>query len=237
MSAVRERIALAADLPLVEAQRLAERVRPHVGVIKIGLSLFVEHGPAALDGFRADGVRLFLDLKLHDIPNTVELAARHAGALGIAFLTVHASGGCPMLRAAVTGARDGAASRGLAAPRILAVTALTSLSAADVRSLGVNEEPAAWAARLASLARDSGVDGLVCSPREAQAMRRQWPEAFLCTPGVRPAGSATGDQARAETPIFAASAGSNLLVVGRPIYGAADPVAAAADIAREISTS
>ncbi len=232
----RERLALAADLPLAEAQALYEKVSPHVGVAKVGLSLFVEHGPAAVEGFLALGARVFLDLKLHDIPNTVENAARAAGELGVSFLTVHASGGEAMLRAAVKGVREGAHKRGHPEPRILAVTVLTSLSDADLAQVGFRDGAGDSVLRLARVCQAAGVDGLVCSPREAGALRSTLGAGlFLCTPGIRPAGSAAGDQARAETPAFAARAGADLLVVGRPIYASADPVASAKAIEAEIS--
>lgn len=234
----RERLALAADLPLLEAQALYEKVAPYVGVAKVGLSLFVEHGPAAVEGFLRLGARVFLDLKLHDIPNTVENAARAAGELGVSFLTVHASGGEAMLRASARGVREGAARKGLSAPRLLAVTVLTSLSDAELADIGYREGAQGAVPRLADLCARAGVDGLVCSPREAEALRaRLGPQVFLCTPGIRPAGSAAGDQARAETPTFAARAGANLLVVGRPIYAAPDPVAAARAIHDEVSAA
>ncbi|XXF80392.1 orotidine-5'-phosphate decarboxylase [Myxococcaceae bacterium GXIMD 01537] len=237
-TSARARLALAADLPLEEGLALYERVAPHVGYAKVGLSLFVEHGPAAVAAFQQRGARVFLDLKLHDIPNTVELAAARAGALGVALLTVHAAGGEAMLKAAVRGAREGAHARGHAAPKVLAVTVLTSLSAEDVEAVGLVGAPDAAALRLARLAVGAGVDGLVCSPREAEAFRRELGLGpFLCTPGIRPAGAAKGDQSRAETPAFAVRAGSDLLVVGRPIHTAADPEAAARAIAEEASAA
>ncbi|MBN1205111.1 MAG: orotidine-5'-phosphate decarboxylase [Myxococcaceae bacterium] len=234
----RERLALAADLPLEQGLSLYSRVAPHVAYAKVGLSLFVEHGPAAVTAFQKLGARVFLDLKLHDIPNTVELAAARAGALGVALLTVHAAGGEAMLKAAVRGAREGARGQGHAPPRVLAVTVLTSLSAEDVAAVGLNGTPEVAAQRLARLAISAGVDGLVCSPHEAQGLRRTLGSSpFLCTPGIRPAGAERGDQARAETPAFAIRAGADLLVVGRPVHTAADPVAAARAIAEEVSSA
>jgi orotidine-5'-phosphate decarboxylase len=234
----RERLALAADLPLEEGLALYARVAPHVGYAKVGLSLFVEHGPAAVAAFQKLGARIFLDLKLHDIPNTVELAAARAGALGVSLLTVHAAGGEAMLRAAVKGAREGARSRGQVPPRILAVTVLTSLSAEEVAAVGLSGGPDEAALRLARLAVAAGVEGLVCSPREAGVFRARLGAApFLCTPGIRPAGAAAGDQSRAETPAFAVRAGADLLVVGRPIHTAADPLEAARAIEREVSSA
>ena len=234
MTSPREWLAFAADVPLPDAERLYAELAPFVGFVKVGLSLFVEHGPRAVEVFRARGAKVFLDLKLHDIPNTVELAARRAGALGVSLLTVHAAGGEAMMRAAVTGARAGAAEQGLPPPRILAVTALTSLSDVDVASIGAGASASAWATVLAALAAKAGVDGLVCSPHEAKALRRSHPQMFLCTPGIRPGGSAAGDQARVETPRAAREAGSDLLVIGRPLSQAGAPADAARAILREL---
>ncbi|MEW5739058.1 MAG: orotidine-5'-phosphate decarboxylase [Myxococcota bacterium] len=232
---MRNRLALAADLPLPDALSLYERVAAHVGVAKVGLSLFVEHGPKAVEAFLARGARVFLDLKLHDIPNTVGLAAERAGALGISYLTVHASGGRAMLEAAVRGARDGAAKAGHAPPVILAVTVLTSMDDSALSEVGVPTKADAQVERLAALAKASGVGGLVCSAREVARVRGAvGPKLVLCTPGIRPAGSSAGDQARVETPGDAIRAGADLLVVGRPIYEAADPALAAKAIIDEM---
>jgi orotidine-5'-phosphate decarboxylase len=232
----RDSIAWAADLPLGEARALYPALRPHVGVVKVGLSLFVEHGPAALEAFRAEGARLFLDLKLHDIPNTVELAALRAAALGVSYLTVHASGGTAMMRAALKGVRAGTPS-GAEAPVVLAVTALTSLDDASVAALGFGASAEAMAARLAGLAAASGVGGLVCSAREVAALRALYPKLLLCTPGIRPAGSDAQDQARTETPEAAIASGADLLVVGRPLHTAADPAQAAAALHESVATA
>ncbi len=228
-------LAFAADLPLEQALHVYREVSPFVGCAKVGLSLFVEHGPKAVEAFRALGAEVFLDLKLHDIPNTVELAAERAGALGVRYLTVHASGGGAMLEAAQAGARRGAEKAKEAAPALLAVTVLTSLSESDVAQLGFADKPEALALRLARLAEAAGLNGLVCSAREAAGLRAALREGFvLCTPGIRPAGGDVGDQARVETPASAIRAGSSLLVVGRPIYAAPSPAEAAEAIAREV---
>jgi orotidine-5'-phosphate decarboxylase len=233
-SAARERLALAVDVPLDRGLALFQSVQPWVGWAKVGLSLFVEHGPAAVQRFQALGARVFLDLKLHDIPNTVELASERAGALGVELLTVHASGGEAMLRAAVAGATRGAQEAGKTPPRLLAVTVLTSLDDQALSSVGVQGGTAPQVERLGALAARSGVSGLVCSPREAGALRRAHPALFLCTPGIRPAGSEKGDQARAETPADALRAGSDLLVVGRPLTGADRPSEVAARLLAEM---
>lgn len=229
-------MALAADLPLEEALSVAQRVAPHVGVVKVGLSLFVEHGPKAVEAFRAQGAKVFLDLKLHDIPNTVELAAARAAALGISFLTVHASGGAPMLQAALKGAREGALKAGHAPPTILAVTVLTSMNEVTLREVGIQASADRQALALAVMAAHAGVGGLVCSPKEASVLRRELgPNVVLCTPGIRPLGAAVNDQARVETPASAIYGGSDLLVIGRPITAAADPLEAARAIEAEVA--
>lgn len=236
--AAREFVALALDLPLPEGIAAWERVSQHVGVAKVGLSLFVEHGPRAVDEFLRRGARVFLDLKLHDIPNTVELASARAAALGVSYLTIHASGGAAMVQAAVAGASAGAAKAGVKPPVIFAVTVLTSMDDAGLRETGVPASPEAQAESLAALAVKSGATGLVCSAREVAAVRaRVGPGIVLCTPGIRPAGSAANDQARTETPASAVKAGSNLLVIGRPITSATDMKAAAAAIEAELQGS
>ena len=211
---------------------------PHVGVAKVGLSLFVEHGPRAVEEFLRRGAQMFLDLKLHDIPNTVELAASRAGALGVSYLTVHASGGASMVKAALEGAANGAAKAGHPTPIILAVTVLTSMDDAGLAEIGVPGMARDHAQALADLAVKAGATGLVCSAREVAAVRARVGSAVvLCTPGIRPAGSAANDQARTETPGAAIQAGSDLLVIGRPITTAADMTAAARQIEEEISLS
>ncbi len=208
------------------------KVAPFVGVAKVGLSLFVEHGPAAVRAFQKEGAKVFLDLKLHDIPNTVELAAARAAELGVAYLTVHAGGGPKMLEAAVRGA----AKAGKSAPVVLAVTVLTSMDDADLKAVGVLDPAVAQVGRLAALAAKAGCGGLVCSVKEVGGVRIvMGAAAVLCTPGIRPAGAAAGDQARVDTPAAAIRSGATLLVVGRPIYEAADPAKAAEAIVTEMA--
>lgn len=233
---MRDRLALAADLPLPQALAVYAKVAASVGVAKVGLSLFVEHGPTAVRAFLDQGARVFLDLKLHDIPNTVELAAARAGALGASYLTVHAAGGKAMLEAAVRGASEGAAKAGHPAPVVLAVTVLTSMDDAGLAQIGVPVPAQAQVGRLTALAVQAGAGGLVCSAREVGAVRLiTGPKLLLCTPGIRLAGAARDDQARVDTPEAAIRAGSNLLVIGRPIYEAEDPAKAAAAILASIS--
>jgi len=211
---------------VADAERAAIRVRDAVGMVKVGLELFVEAGPRAVAIGEACGLPVFLDLKLCDIPETVERAVGRAAALGARVLTVHASGGPAMLARAVK--RAASEGTGLA---IAAVTVLTSLDAGDLERLGVSGDVTTHARRLARLAFDEGVRTFVCSPREVAAMRAELGgEATLITPGVRPTdGSATGgdDQKRIATPARAAADGADWLVVGRPIRDAADPLAMA----------
>lgn len=228
-------MALAADVPLATALSLYPKVQQHFGVVKVGLSLFVEHGPAAVRPFVEQGAKVFLDLKLHDIPQTVKNAAEKAGALGVAYLTVHASGGAAMVKAAAEGAAVGAAKAGVKPPVILAVTVLTSLDDVALSQLGVPGGAGPWADRLAKLAIENGAGGLVCSVHEARKLKPIVGDGTLCTPGIRPVGTTKGDQARVETPSAAVEAGSTLLVIGRPVYEAADPVAAAKAIFEELA--
>ncbi len=232
----RDRLALAADVPLPEAVALYSRVALHFGVVKVGLSLFVEHGPLAVRSFLEAGAEAFLDLKLHDIPNTVELAAARASEFGISYLTVHAGGGAAMVAAAVKGAAAGAAKAGVKPPIVLAVTVLTSLDSAALASVGVGTSAENQARALAQLAVGAGAGGIVCSANEAAALRAVLgPACVLCTPGIRPSGADHGDQARVATPAGAINSGADLLVVGRPVYTSADPAAEAARIFTEVA--
>jgi orotidine-5'-phosphate decarboxylase len=229
---MRDRLAFALDYPtLAEASAGAARVAGVVGVLKVGLELFVAEGPAAVRLGAELQSRVFLDLKLHDIPETVERAVATAGQLGASYLTLHAAGGPRMLEAAAArAAREGA---GL---QLLAVTVLTSLDASDLQEVGVSAPPAEQVLRLGKLARGLGIHGLVCSTAEVGVLRQALgPEAVLVTPGIRPAGAAAGDQKRVGTPSSALRDGSSLLVVGRPIRDAADPAAAARAILDEMS--
>jgi len=232
----RDRIVAALDVPdPAAAAALAKKLAGHVGLYKVGLELFVAHGGAALDAVRAFGLPIFLDLKLHDIPQTVQAAARGAGALGASMVTVHASGGAQMVAAAREGLSAGAASAGLAPPRLLAVTVLTSLGAQDLRELGFAGSPAETVARLGRVAVKAGADGLVCSPEEVARLRSELgPGPLLVVPGIRPPGAAVGDQRRTGTPRAAVEAGATHLVVGRPLRDASDPGAAADAIAAEL---
>ncbi|HEX4802597.1 MAG TPA: orotidine-5'-phosphate decarboxylase [Myxococcaceae bacterium] len=238
MSSARDHLALALDVPLDEAEQLYERVRQYFAVAKVGLSLFVEHGPAAVERLQRLGARIFLDLKLHDIPNTVELAAKRAAEIGASFITVHAQGGAAMLRAARAGAEAGVTARTSKAPKVLAVTVLTSLSSADLEATGHHGSVASLAERLARLSVECGLAGVVCSPQEVAVLRgRLGPAAFLCTPGIRSSTAERGDQQRVATAELAVRSGADLLVVGRPVYAAADPLEAARVLASEVEAA
>ena len=218
-------IAVALDAPDLEtAARWAGLVTPHVSTVKVGLELYLRYGPGVVASIRgASGVRIFLDLKLHDIPATVTGAARAVARLRPDLLTVHAAGGWEVVRAAVEGAPDTA---------VAAVTVLTSLSQADLDRIGLTGSMSDAVRRLAVLAVDAGARGLVCSPHEVPAVRAEvGPGILLITPGIRPAGASANDQARTATPEEALRAGADLLVIGRPITAAPDPGAAAAAIA------
>ncbi len=212
---------------------LARLLRGRVGMMKVGLEAFTTAGPSLVAALRDEGMPVFLDLKLHDIPNTVERAAANCARLGVSLLTVHAAGGPAMLEAAVAGARAGAGTG--ATPRVLAVTVLTSLDDGTLAALGMpggaGERVSSWAA----LAQSAGCDGVVCSPREAARLRRERGEGFvLLTPGIRPAGGAVGDQRRVAAPRDAVEAGSDYLVIGRPITAVPDPASAADAIVAEM---
>ena len=235
-TAARDRLALALDLPLAQAEELYQRVAPYFATAKVGLSLFAEHGLEAVERLQRLGARVFLDLKLHDIPNTVELAASRCAEMGVRYFTVHATGGPAMLRAAQAGAEKGAAKKGVPVPQVLAVTVLTSLSAGDLEAIGHALSPRELTLRLARLALDCGVAGLVCSAQEVGDLRSTLgPKPFLCTPGIRMPDGARGDQERVATPQEALRSGADLLVVGRPIYAAEDPVEAARKLAAAVS--
>lgn len=204
-----------------------------VGGVKLGLEFFVANGPDGVRAVMADhNAPLFLDLKLHDIPNTVAGAVRAALPLRPAFMTIHAAGGPAMIRAAADAAAEAGANR----PRILAVTVLTSLDDDDLAAVGQQRPALAQVERLALLARDSGADGVVCSPAEVAAVRAACgPDFVLITPGIRPVWAAAGDQKRIMTPAQAMAAGATHLVIGRPITGADDPAHAARRVAAEIA--
>lgn len=216
---------------LTEVEHIITQLGPSVSFYKIGLELFSAEGPDVVRCVKAHGKRVFLDLKLHDIPRTVERAVKVGAALGVDLMTIHAAGG----RAMITAAKQGAQSVGLSVPRILAVTALTSLDQSDLNDLGICRPMTDHVAAMSTLSIDAGADGIVCSPHEVGLMRcRLGPAALLVTPGIRPTGTKVGDQKRVATPAAAVRDGSTHLVIGRPILEAADPRAVAAAIQAEI---
>jgi orotidine-5'-phosphate decarboxylase len=228
----RERVLVALDVESLEAsQALLDRLAGAVRGVKIGTQLFTSAGPAAVEAARKRDLRVFLDLKFHDIPNTVAGAVREATRLGVFMLNVHASGGAAMLRAAAEAAARGAADFRVARPIVLGVTVLTSLDRRALdRELGVPASVEAHVLRLAELARDAGLDGCVASPQEIGLLRGTLgPRWVIVTPGIRPA-ERGDDQKRVATPEAALRAGADYLVIGRPITAASDPAAAAAAI-------
>jgi orotidine-5'-phosphate decarboxylase len=217
---MRSPIYVAIDTPDLErAKTIATKVRRHVGGLKLGLEFFCANGRHGIHEMAELNLPIFLDLKLHDIPNTVGKAIQALRALDPAILTVHAAGGRAMMEDAKAAAPSGT--------KVVAVTVLTSLDGDDLRAIGVQADPHAQVERLADLAREAGLDGLVCSGAEVAAVKRRWHDGFLVVPGVRPAGGAAGDQKRVITPRAALDAGASILVVGRPITQAADPDEAA----------
>jgi len=219
------------------AMTLAGRIAGSVGGIKLGKEFFTSHGPQGVNRVTAGGLPLFLDLKFHDIPNTVAGAVRAATAAVRPFMmTIHAAGGPAMLRAAAAAADEAATAAGVPRPLILGVTVLTSLDDGDLRAVGVTAPMSDQVVRLAELSRACELDGVICSPHEIAELRRTLGADFkLVVPGIRPAGSSAGDQKRVMTPREALDLGADYLVIGRPITQAADPAAAAGAIAAEIA--
>ncbi|WP_193366570.1 orotidine-5'-phosphate decarboxylase [Pelagibius marinus] len=233
-----ERIFVGLDTPDIDkAAHLAKTLVGSVGGVKIGKELFTAQGP---DGVRmaAGGTPLFLDLKFHDIPNTVAGAIRAAVHLRPKIVNVHASGGRAMMMAAAEAAREASEDLGVERPQVIGVTVLTSLDAKDLEEVGQMGPAEAQVERLAHLAQDSGLDGVVCSPREIALLRRACgPDFLLVVPGIRPTWAAAGDQKRIMTPEDAVAAGADYIVIGRPITAAEDPLAAARRIAADLDAA
>ncbi|MEM9483173.1 MAG: orotidine-5'-phosphate decarboxylase [Cyanobacteria bacterium P01_F01_bin.116] len=236
MTAAAERIIVPLDVPTMEDAIALLDAIPDVTFWKVGLELFVSAGPAILEELKQRQKRIFLDLKFHDIPNTMAGACRAAGRYGVDLVTVHAPAGKVALQAAQAAAAEGAAVAGCAPPNLIAVTLLTSINPRALAfELKVSLELQDYALQMALLAQDSGLSGVVCSPQEAEALQRVCGDEFLLVcPGVRPAGSAKGDQQRAMTPGQAMTAGANYLVIGRPITQANNPAAAFQQICNEM---
>ena len=212
---------LALDVPQIEpAKALLNRVKSHIGGVKLGLEFFCAHGHHGVHEIaHATGLPIFLDLKLHDIPNTVAGAMQAIHVLEPAIVTIHASGGRAMMEDAKAAAADGC--------KVVAVTMLTSLDERDMERTGIEGSAQDQVMRLAELAHDAGLDGIVCSGKEVGAVHKQWKDGFFVVPGLRPSGKATGDQKRVVTPRAARDDGASVLVIGRPISRADDPLAAA----------
>ncbi len=230
----RQRLIVALDVPTAAAaQEIVAAVGDSALTYKVGMQLYTAEGPQLVRDLLSSGRRVFLDLKYHDIPNTVAAAVREAAQLGVSMLTVHAAGGQKMLRAAVESARRGQ----LRKLTVLAVTVLTSMDEADLETIGIPGTVTEEVLRLASLALAHGCQGIVASAREASRLRAELGDEFaLVTPGVRPAGAGHEDQVRVVTPAEAISAGASHIVVGRPITGATDPAGAARAILGQISS-
>lgn len=230
-------VALDGDWDLPGLTDFAGRMVGEVGMVKIGKRLFTRHGPAATQCLREQGLPFFLDLKFHDIPNTVAQALGEAVALGCDMVNVHASGGSEMMKRARASVDECAARLGVPKPALIAVTVLTSLDEEQLLKVGVSAEVPEQVLRLAKLAKDCGLDGVVASPNEVGLIREALGRDFLVvTPGIRPAGKVAGDdQKRILTPAEAIRQGVDYIVVGRPVYGADDPLSAARDIVAQMA--
>ncbi len=225
------KIIVALDYPqAAPALELVQRLEPSLCRLKVGKELFTVAGPQFVEQLQKRGFDVFLDLKFHDIPNTTAQACKAAASLGVWMVNVHALGGRHMMETARE-ALENVANR----PKLIAVTVLTSMAQEDLQSIGITASPAEMVSRLAGLAKDSGLDGVVCSAQEASALRQQCGKDFcLVTPGIRPANAAANDQSRIMTPRAALEAGSSYLVIGRPITQAGDPLTALKEISQDI---
>lgn len=231
----RERIIVALDCGIDEAFDLADKLQGKATWLKVGMTLFYANGPAIVYALKERGFKVFLDLKFHDIPHQVEGASASATGNGADMLTMHAVGGVDMMRAAQKGAVRAAAEYGFDVPATLAITVLTSMDEDNLKEIGVNRDVAEQVAVLAELTKEAGISGVVASPREAAELREiLGPDAYIVTPGVRPAGTDKGDQSRVATPAEAFAAGASHIVIGRPITQAEDPAAAFERIAASL---
>jgi orotidine-5'-phosphate decarboxylase len=231
MISTRERLIVALDVSFsADALRIVSSLGDSVQTYKVGMQLYTAEGPKIVRDLISAGKSVFLDLKYHDIPNTVAATVREAAHLGVSMMTVHASGGTKMLRAAAEAARSANSP-----PKILAVTVLTSMDENDLHEIGVSGQPVDQVLKLAGIALAAGCDGIVSSAREVRNLRTSFGQSFLAiTPGVRPAGAAHGDQARVVTPAEAIAAGATHIVMGRPITAALRPEAAIQSVLREL---
>ena len=234
----KDRLMVALDGSYDEAMLWAKELQGHVRWLKCGMTLFYQTGPSIVQQLKDLGFKVFVDLKIHDIPHQIEGASYALGQLGCDLITTHALGGKDMLEACMRGVAAGAKSKGFERPRVVAVTILTSMDARTAHSVGLEGSADSQVERLTHLTKDSGVDGIVCSAKEAPMGREiLGPEGIIITPGVRPAGSDAGDQTRILTPAKAFASGASHLVIGRPITQAKDRAAAASAIIEEIATS
>jgi orotidine-5'-phosphate decarboxylase len=236
---MKNKLIVALDVQTVdEARRLVDALRGIAGMFKIGSQLFTAAGPPFVREMVNSGERVFLDLKFHDIPNTVAAAGVEATRLGVSIFNVHAAGGSEMLRCTVAAVAESAQAEGLTRPSIIGVTVLTSVNQATLDEVGWSKTPEELVRHLSALAEVAGLDGVVASPREVGIVRSavKKPDFIVVTPGVRPAGSDLHDQSRVTTPHEAITAGADFLVVGRPIIEAPDPASAAAKIIDEMET-
>lgn len=220
-------VIVALDFPgLEQAMEMARQLNPQDCRVKVGKELFTRCGPQVVDALHQLGFEVFLDLKFHDIPNTTAMAVKAAAEMGVWMVNVHCTGGLKMMAAC----REVLEQRQGSKPLLIGVTVLTSMEQEDLAGIGLDVAPQEQVLRLAQLARQAGLDGLVCSAQEARVLKQQWPTGQLVTPGIRPAGSANDDQKRILTPLQAMQAGSDYLVIGRPITRAADPAVAVREI-------
>lgn len=231
----RDRVIIALDCEADKALAIAYELAGEAKWVKIGMTLYYAYGTDLVRMLKARGYKVFLDLKFHDIPHQVEGAARSAAATGADMLTMHTTGGVDMMAAAQRGALEGASSAGSAMPATLGITVLTSMNEGTLRQIGINRPVDEQVLAMASLAKEAGISGVVASPMEARELRGALgPDAYIVTPGVRPAGSAIGDQSRVATPRDSFDNGASHIVIGRPITDAPDPVAAFRDIAASL---
>ncbi len=225
-------LCVALDVPtLAEAERLAQDLAPLVPVLKVGLELFSAEGPRAVEAVRRTGADVFLDLKVADIPRTAAAAVRRTAALGVGYLTIHGIAGREMVRACVEASGESSG------PQLLVVGALTSLNEAALADAGVEGGVEAQVMRMAKMASEERAHGVVLSARELNLVRPQFPELVLCTPGIRPPGSSQDDHLRSWTPMEAAAAGADLVVVGRPVLNARDPVSVVEELSRDVDAA
>lgn len=233
---IKDKIIIALDVgTLKQEERLLDILSPHVRLFKIGMELFYSCGPKSIDLVKKYDRDIFLDLKFHDIPNTVYSAGKAAVRLGVFMFNVHASGGMDMMKSSVEGAEEESGRLGITRPRILGVTVLTSLDKETLNEIGISKTPEEEVLNLSNLAKESGLDGVVASPEEIIAIRKNIGMDFLIvTPGVRPEGSETGDQKRIALPREAFERGADYIVIGRPVTKAKDPAKAIQDIIAEL---